>query len=83
MLLRWHKTTLTTEMQSEYSLSQDDARCDWMTFAQETADGALLPPADLLKTVAIAAGGLPPNVSPTRALKASAQLLLESGVINE
>ncbi len=70
-------------MQNEYSLSQDDARSDWMTFAQETAGGAVLPPADLLKTVGQAAGGLPKGVSPTRALKASAQLLVETGVNSE
>ena len=70
-------------MQSKYSLSQDDARQDWMIFAEETATGALLPPADLLKTVAIAAGGLPKGISPTRALQASAQLLVESGVTHE
>ena len=70
-------------MQSEYSLSQDDARHDWQIFAEETATGALLPPADLLKTVGQAAGGLPKGVSPTRALQASAQLLIDSGVIDE
>jgi hypothetical protein len=70
-------------MQSKYTLSQDDARSDWMTFAQETAGGAVLPPADLLKTVGRAAGGLPKGVSATKALKASAQLLVESGVIDE
>ena len=70
-------------MQNEYTLSQDDAQQDWHIFASELAAGAVPPPANLLKTVAIAAGGLPPNVSPTRALKASAQLLVESGVIHE
>ncbi len=70
-------------MKSEYSLSQDDARSDWMIFAQETAGGAVLPPPDLLKTVGQAAGGLPKGISPTRALQASAQLLVESGVTHE
>ena len=53
-----------------------------MTFAQETADGATLPPADLLRTVGEAAGGLPKGVTPTKALKASAMLLVESGVVD-
>lgn len=70
-------------MQSKYTLSESEARSDWHILAEETATGALLPPADLLKSIAAAAGGLPPNVSPTRALKASAQLLVESGVIDE
>ena len=83
MLLRWHKTTLTTEMQSEYSLSQDDARQDWQILAEETATGALMPPGDLLKSIAVAAGGLPPDTSATAAMEASAALLIESGVINE
>ena len=54
-----------------------------MMIAEETATGAVPPPADLLKTVGQAAGGLPKGVSPTRALKASAQLLIETGVIDE
>ena len=70
-------------MQNTYSLSQDDARQDWRIFAEEVATGAIPPPADLLKTVGQAAGGLPQNVSPTKALQASAQLLIESGVILE
>ena len=70
-------------MQSTYSLGQDDARQDWMIFAEETATGALLPPADLLKSIAVAAGGLPPNTTPTAAMKASAKLLIASGVIDE
>ena len=70
-------------MQSKYTLSQSEARSDWNLLATETATGALLPPADLLKSIAVAAGGLPPNTSPTAAMKASAQLLIETGVIDE
>ena len=75
--------TLTNRMQSTYSLTQDDARQDWHILAEETATGALLPPADLLKSIAVAAGGLPPNTTPTAAMKASANLLITSGVIDE
>ena len=70
-------------MQSTYSLGQDDARQDWMIFAEELAAGAVSPPADLLRSVCEAAGGLPKGVTPTKALKASAMLLVESGVIDE
>ena len=70
-------------MQSTYSLSQNDARQDWHILAEETATGALLPPPDLLKSIALAAGGLPPNTTPTAAMRASAALLVESGVIDE
>lgn len=70
-------------MQSKYTLSKSEARSDWHVLAEETATGALLPPADLLKSIAVAAGGLPPNTSPTAAMKASAALLVESGVVNE
>ncbi|MGI9459145.1 MAG: hypothetical protein ACR2NF_04025 [Pirellulales bacterium] len=70
-------------MQNEYTLSQNDAQQDWHIFASELAAGAVSPPADLLRSVGEAAGGLPKGVTPTRALKASAQLLVERGVINE
>ena len=70
-------------MQNRYMCSQDDARTDWRIFAEEVAAGAIPPPADLLKTVGHAAGGLPQGVSPTKALQASAQLLVSSGVVHE
>ncbi len=70
-------------MQSKYTLSQSEARSDWQLLAEETATGAILPPGDLLKSIAVAAGGLPPNTSATAAMKASAALLVESGVVNE
>ena len=70
-------------MQNTYSLSQDDARQDWRIFAEELAAGAVAPPSDLLKTVAIAAGGLPKGVSPSKSLAASAALLIASGVVRE
>ena len=70
-------------MQNEYQCSQSDARTDWRIFAEELAAGAVAPPSDLLKTVAIAAGGLPKGVSPSKSLAASAALLIASGVVNE
>lgn len=70
-------------MQNTYTLSQNDARQDWHIFASELAAGAVSPPADLLRSVGEAAGGLPKGVSPSKSLAASAALLIASGVIHE
>lgn len=65
-------------MKNLYLCDQSDARSDWESFARELAEGAVPPPTDLLAVVAKAAGGLPKNVKPLQALKASAMLIVES-----
>ena len=64
-------------MSEEYECDRSSARADWREFAEDAADGAVLPPTDLLQAVAKAAGGLPENVKARASLLACAKLLKE------
>lgn len=65
------------KLNEPFTGTQDEARQDWREFAEDAADGAVLPPTDLLKVVAEAAGGLPKNVKARASLLACARLLKE------
>jgi len=62
-----------TTTNEDYEADRTSARADFMTFAQDLADGATPPPRRTVKAVAAAAGDI--TGDPMKALRATAQAL--------
>ena len=64
-------------MEEPFTGTQAEARQDWILLARELASGAVLPPNCLITALAEAAGGIPDNVKPGEAFRASANVIKE------